>query len=265
MLLTSFAGCALHDPKERYENTKALALKQKWTEKKIEAGHFILKSFLPSSHPIESELLTIFIEGDGFAWVDRHTPSSNPTPNNPMALKVALNLNIKDSAYLSRPCQNSFDNDFKNCSEHYWTYDRFNSDVIDSMDEAVSKLKKELHANKIKLVGYSGGGVIALLLANKRVDVIEVVTIASNIDTDAWTQYHDLTPMNVKNPALLSEKLKNITQIHYVGEDDDIVPASISKSYEKYYFGNKLPSIKIVKDFTHHCCWEDTNKYWIEK
>ena len=34
--------------------------------------------------------LIIYIEGDGMSWVDRFTISSNPTPNNPTAFKLAL-------------------------------------------------------------------------------------------------------------------------------------------------------------------------------
>ena len=30
----------------------------------------------------------VYIEGDGLSWIDRFTPSSDPTPKNPLAFKT---------------------------------------------------------------------------------------------------------------------------------------------------------------------------------
>lgn len=260
--LLSFCGCStLNDPQERYLATKTLALAHSWKEKNIDTGQFILKTFESPNQTDNSELLTVFIEGDGFSWFNRYTPSDNPTPKNPLALKIALNLNLDNSTYLSRPCQNVFQNDFKNCSESLWTTNRFDQTIIHSMDIGLSEIKKAYHVKKIKLVGYSGGGVISLLLAAKRDDVVEVITIASNIDTDTWTEYHNLTSLNSENPALI-EKLHKIPQTHFSGSEDSVVPPEIAKSYISRYPLNHLPMLHIINGFDHACCWEQTAKYW---
>lgn len=258
-----FISCSSYTtPYQRYNNTINLANESGWEEKNISTPIFALKSFVPIHHPTSTDILTIFIEGDGFSWVNRTTPSVNPTPKNPVALKIALDINNSSSAYLSRPCQNTFDTDFQNCTQTYWTTERFNNDVINAMNSGVSEIKNMFNAKKIKLVGYSGGGVIALLLAKQRTDVIEVITVASNIDTDAWTKYHNIEPMNVQNPALFSDTLSNIRQIHYIGKKDDVVPSIIAESYVSYYPADNRPKIYIIDDFTHHCCWEQTKSYW---
>jgi len=246
---------------ERYLDAKKVSLKYHWEEKKIDTGEFILNSFESPNHSDDSDTVTVFIEGDGFSWINRHTPSDNPTPKNPLALKIALNLNLNNSAYLSRPCQNVFLDQFKNCTESIWTTNRFNQTILHSMDIGVSEIKKSYHAKKVKLVGYSGGGVIALLLAANRDDVIEVVTIASNIDTDRWSEYHHLTPLNVLNPALI-ENLHTLPQTHFVGSDDSVVPPLIVESYVKRYPKNQLPIIQIVNGYNHSCCWEQVEMYW---
>jgi len=260
--LLLFYGCsAMNDPMERYSASKNISLKHHWEEKNIDTGQFILKSFESPYHVNESDIVTVFIEGDGFSWINRYTPSDNPTPKNPLALKIAINLNLNNSAYLSRPCQNVFQDEFKNCSESMWTTNRFNQTILNSMDIAVSEIKKSYHAKKIKLVGYSGGGVIALLLADNRDDVVEVITIASNIDTDSWSEYHHLTPLNVTNPALL-KNLYTLSQTHFVGSDDSIVPPQIAESFLSRYPANHLQTIKILKGYDHSCCWEQVETYW---
>ena len=265
-VLLFFSGCSfIATPQERHADTQKLASIHKWNENIINTKNFALESFIPSNYSTHNDLITIFIEGDGFAWVTRHEPSDNPTPKSPVALKIALSLDTSNSAYLSRPCQNTFDNNFRNCTQSLWTDERFNDEIVDSMDEALTQLKQKFNAKKIRLVGYSGGGVIALLLANKRSDITKVITVASNIDTDAWVKYHDITPLHVKNPALLSEKLKSIAQIHYVGSDDEIVPLAITQSYISHFPVKNSSEVHIVDGFTHYCCWEDVQKYWIEK
>lgn len=258
-----FGGCSpLNDPHERFKSSQNYATYHQWTSAELATKPFVLQSFFPNNQSQSSETLTVFIEGDGFSWHNQHTPSDNPTPKNPVALKIAIAFNNPSSVYLSRPCQNVFDLDFKNCDEHYWTSERFSPEIIQSMNQAIDQMKEKLKAKKLKLVGYSGGGVVALLLASQRNDIIHVTTIASNIDTDAWVSYHHLSPINVSNPALLKNVLQNISQSHYTGSEDQIVPPIISESYIKRYDVNNRPALHIIDGFTHSCCWEDINKYW---
>ena len=127
--------------------------------------------------------LIIYIEGDGLSWVDRFTISSNPTPNNPTAFKLALIDENDNVIYLARPCQFEWSN---NCNKDTWTISQYSTSVLNgykSIIEDLSKKHEEIH-----LVGYSGGAGIAMYLGsidNKSVKSIR--TVAGNINHNALT------------------------------------------------------------------------------
>jgi hypothetical protein len=50
-------------------------------------------------------MLTVYIEGDGFAWLSRSQASYDPSPLNPVGLELALRHPLGESAYLARTCQ----------------------------------------------------------------------------------------------------------------------------------------------------------------
>ncbi|MDA9667740.1 hypothetical protein N9T45_02775, partial [Candidatus Pelagibacter sp.] len=52
-----------------------------------------------------NEKVVVYIEGDGLSWIDRFTPSSDPTPKNPLAFKLAKLDQNQNVIYLARPCQ----------------------------------------------------------------------------------------------------------------------------------------------------------------
>lgn len=244
---------------ERFENAssqaKGMSLEQGIFRTKIfNINYFVSKKI------DNSKELNIFIEGDGFAWVDKYTPSDNPTPINPVALKIALYNFNSNLIYLSRPCQNVFENDFRNCEQKYWTKDRFEDEIIDSIDETIESFKLKHQNSKINLFGYSGGGVVALLVAKRRDDVAKVVTFASNIDTEFWSSYHGISPLNGDNPANFCKELNKINQVHYVGKVDNIVPIDIALSYAKKCDNHKNIKIKVIDGFDHSLDWQNINK-----
>jgi hypothetical protein len=51
--------------------------------------------------------LRVYIEGDGFAWKSRTQPSGNPTPHNPVALKLAASIRGGCSWYGRSGCNPS--------------------------------------------------------------------------------------------------------------------------------------------------------------
>ena len=61
------------------------------------------------------------------------------------------------------------------------------------MNEAIDFLIKKYQAGKIELVGYSGGGAVALLLAVRRHDIVSVRTVAGNLNPEAVNQYHKVS------------------------------------------------------------------------
>lgn len=241
--------------KERTDLASDKAKQQNWKKLIIEAGHFKLLSLMPNVQP-STDSLTVFIEGDGLSWLSRSKPSFDPTPINPISLNLALQFPAENAvAYLARPCQYLLDQN-RLCSQKYWTSHRFSLEVIESESMALDKLKNMTGASKLRLIGYSGGGAVAILLAAYRDDVIELVTIAGNLDHQAWTTYHGLTPLyGSLNPVDSKNQIAHIPQTHFIGEKDEVIPAVTIKRLIE----NNPPHIqvKIVAGADHHCCWEN--------
>lgn len=247
----------LAPPETRAMYTAHLAKKAGWKEHAIHTSQFTLKAYGSSALSKKTEFLTIYIEGDGLAWLSEDRPSDNPTPNVPTGLEMA----IKDQqnypiAYIARPCQFVFNEEWRSCRQDYWTNLRFSSDVINTMNQAVDYLKKHYHAKKILLIGYSGGGTIATLLSAKRTDVIQLITVAAILDTDYWVNQENLTPLfGSLNPADEWENLVSIPQTHWVGGKDNVVRNEVAFSYAKHFPASNKPKIIVIPDFDHTCCW----------
>ncbi|ODN66170.1 alpha/beta hydrolase [Methylophaga muralis] len=225
-----------------------------WKALEIDAGDFRLLSLLPEVQP-SGESLTVFIEGDGLAWLSRSKPSFDPTPINPVSLNLALQARTNTAiAYLARPCQYLIEKN-ANCRQKYWTSHRFAPEVIEAESIALDKLKIATGTSTLRLVGYSGGGAVASLLAAYRDDVSELITIAGNLDHHTWTTQLGLSPLSGSlNPLDVQQQIAQIPQLHLIGEKDQIMPARIVKRFIDNASPNTL--IKIVPGADHHCCWE---------
>jgi hypothetical protein len=245
-------GCSSLSPSIRYEYADRLATEKNWQKLTIDTTLFPIQSYVS---PIQSgELLILYIEGDGLAWISKTKVSSNPTPLNPMALKLAL----KDKgnvAYLARPCQ-YLQNEL--CLKKYWTSDRFSPDVVSSMNQAVTYIKDSVGATELVLVGYSGGGAIAALISARRDDVVKLITVAGNLDHLFWTKLQGISALTGSlNPADYWRDLFMIPQLHLVGEEDKAVPLAVARSYQAVFPDSHKPIIKIIPAYSHQCCWQD--------
>ena len=104
----ALAGCAtglVRDTAPALEDRHAAAARIAQTAD-LEPSVLALSPFAIQSYRRGAgEDVTIYIEGDGFAWVSRRQPSTNPTPVNPLALRLAATDPSPAVAYLARPCQ----------------------------------------------------------------------------------------------------------------------------------------------------------------
>ncbi|EGB13426.1 hypothetical protein DND132_0209 [Pseudodesulfovibrio mercurii] len=190
--------------------------------------------------------LRVYIEGDGMAWRTRNRPSSDPTPGTPIGLMLAATDSHDAVLYLARPCQYVEGDQRRNCSTPLWTSARFSEPVIAEMNGFLDQAKARTHASRLKLLGYSGGGCVALLLAERRDDVDAVVTVAGNIDHPFWTRLHEVSPLqNSLNPLDDKAALRKIPQLHIVSRDDAIMPPEIAERYASE-LGNP-DNVRIVK------------------
>jgi len=172
--------------------------------------------------------LRVFIEGDGHAWATSSQPSIDPTPHTSLMASFAA-ADRSPAAYLARPCQFVMSG---NCSVATWTSDRFSSDVMASMDAGLDAIKRQFGVDQFELVGHSGGGAVALVLAGMRSDVNQVQTIAGNVDPIYWTAINKLSPLNSPvTPLQYKARLKSIPQRLFIGSRDLIVPPAVALDY----------------------------------
>lgn len=254
LLLALLAGCAqLPEPSTRATQAAQMAAAAGWQPQRLVTDDFVLQAFLPARPP-PADTLTVYIEGDGLAWVDSSTPSLDPTPLQPLALQLALR-DGQAAAYLARPCQYTMDSD-PHCRQAYWTSHRFAPEVIRAGNQALDALKQSFAARRLILVGYSGGGAVATLLAARRHDVLRLITIAAPLDHQAWTARDQLTPLAASlNPADDWAALQSLPQRHYAGGRDQVVGADIARAYAARFPLSRRPPVVVIDDFDHHCCW----------
>jgi hypothetical protein len=196
-----------------------------------------------------AETLTVYLEGDGAAWPGRWQPPLDPTPDRALVLDMAVQDASSQVAYLARPCQYLDALALAACPVELWTRRRYSDPAVAAMDAALAALKRASGASRLQLVGYSGGGVMALALAARRADVTRVVTVAAPLRVGAWVAHHGLTPLEGVDPdALVSAP---VPAVHFVGERDEVVPVDIVAPYARRT-GAKLV---VVPGFDHHCCW----------
>ncbi len=272
MLAGILAGCAVPSPHERTQLADALAAVNGWQAFHIHTNKFVFAGYMPEQRRTDTlptptaidtsatpttDTLTVYIEGDGLAWISKSQVSPNPTPSEPTALKMALRHRGAAVAYLARPCQYVHGPDARNCSSAYWTDQRFSPEVVVAVNEAVDQLKARTGAHRVTLVGFSGGGAVAALVAGRRTDMRLLITIAGNLDTAAWTRHHGITPLlGSLNPADQWQSLRNVRQIHFVGSDDSVVPEDIIHSYLSRYPVDQRPELRVIQGYSHHCCWD---------
>jgi pimeloyl-ACP methyl ester carboxylesterase len=176
--------------------------------------------------------LTVYIEGDGQAYRDRVTPSDDPTPADPLALRLAALDPGSKVLYLARPGQYLPEKELSACDPALWTTARYSARVVDCLSAALDAAERALGASRLRLVGYSGGGALAVLLAARRTDVVGLITMAANLDTDAWTALHHVAPLaDSGNPAEAAPAVADLPQVHYAGSDDRIAPPWLCRRY----------------------------------
>ena len=257
IVLAALAGCANISPQSRWQHAAQLADKAGWQKLRLTAGHFVLAAYVPKTIS-RQDTLTVYIEGDGFSWVTRSQPSSDPTPRHPVGLEMALRHPHGAAAYLARPCQYAEAADARNCQPAYLTDRRFAAEVIEASDEAIGALKQRAGAARLILVGYSGGGAVAALVAARRNDVVQLITIAGNLDHRAWTEQHGVPQLTGSlNPADEWRMLMNLPQRHFVGARDEVVGKAVLDAYAARFPADRRPQVIVVPDFDHVCCWAE--------
>jgi pimeloyl-ACP methyl ester carboxylesterase len=252
----TLAACSGADMAPRARKAALLARDAGWSQRVIAAGSFDITSV--SSPAGVSDLLTVYIEGDGLAFLDRAAASNDPTPLDPLALRLALAGLQRPAAWLARPCQYALPDHARNCGPSMWTSRRYAPEVVDSLDRAIDILKSGTSTHRVVLVGYSGGGVVAALLAARRSDVAGLVTIAANLDLGYWVRRDGLAPLTGSlDPVAFAGRLAAVPQVHFVGGRDRVVGADVVRAYLARLPPPSRAAVVEIADYDHRCCWAD--------
>lgn len=196
--------------------------------------------------------LHVYIEGDGRPFLNRFLIAKDPSPQTPLMLKLMAS-DKSNSLYLGRPCYfNGSRSDMADtdCEPNFWTNARYSEEIVNSMVSALRQHLKNYPQQGVSLIGHSGGGTLAVLMAARMPEVDQVVTLAGNLDIAAWARLHHYTPLNNSlNPADLS--LLYTKQLHFGGEKDDNIPPELSEAWLK----SIGQTMHLIKDADHSCCW----------
>ncbi|NKC11461.1 MAG: alpha/beta hydrolase [Gammaproteobacteria bacterium] len=247
-----------------HANATRIATDAGFERRDIDSSPFVIATFFRAG---PGNRLRVYIEGDGRAWLKRYQLSANPTPVNPVALRLAVQDRTASVLYLARPCQFTAQTR-RGCRPQYWSSHRFAPVVVQSMNGVINTYLERLWAEgnntaDIELAGYSGGAAIAALIAAMRADVKRVISIAGNLDHAAWTAYHGVSPLRGSlNPADAAGALSAMPQIHFVGGHDRIIPQVLADGFVRRLGPYHNARIVVEPDFDHTCCWADN---WMQR
>ncbi|MFC5301757.1 alpha/beta hydrolase [Azospira restricta] len=255
------AGCAGIMPKSgaTQAEIESWATPRGYQAATLETRPFRLFSLLRQRRA--DSLLVIYIEGDGNRRPSPYRPIE-PTPRTPHALRMAHQDESPLVAYLARPCQYLADAALPSCDSQHWVERRFEEEVIASMLAAVDELKRRSGARRVSLVGYGGGGTVATLLAGRRQDVVELITVAAPLALADWAALNRLGPLPAaSDPAEQPALPRTLRATHFVGGEDEVVPPAFTASY----VGRRGGELIYVADFGHDCCWAEEWPWLLER
>lgn len=219
----------------------------------VQTEGFVLTSFYRITRP--DQPLTVYIEGDGFAWRTRSQPSLDPTPRKALGLALATADPAPNVLYLARPCQFTQASANPRCAVAYWTGKRFAEEVIAAMNQAVTQYAVRVPGQPIQLVGYSGGGAVAALIAARRDDVAWMRSVAGNLDMAEVNRLHRVSAMpDSLNAIDIAPLLATLGQIHYAGSEDKVVPAPIAQRFANAT-GGRCTQVRIIPGMSHDGDW----------
>ena len=201
------------------------------------------------------DVLHVYIEGDGTPYLNRWTIAADPTPRRPLMLQL-MALDPQPAVYVGRPCYFGGAGQ-QPCTPLDWTTGRFSERVVDSMARIIERAVSDGGHRYVEIFGHSGGGALAVLLARRLPQVTAVVTLAGNLDTDAWCELHHYSRLDRSmNPVAEGILPPALRQRHYVGEHDTVTPPQLVDAAARSLGASGAHTLSGV---THSKGWED---YW---
>ncbi len=251
LLAVQLYGCAT--PSQRFSN---MALEYGFSSA-IESSTFQHRLYLNQAvyGSADKKVLHVYLDGDGTPWRQQRWVAKDPTARNPLILEL-MALDKHPAILLGRPCYYGL-NLAQTCHYKFWTSHRYSEVVRDSLVKALKQWLFKHPYQQVVLIGYSGGGTLAALMAPYITQTVKLITVAANLDVAAWSHYHGYQGLQDSLNPIEQPVLKPvITQLHLAGEEDETVPPEVVKAYSDK---QKQTDLKVLNGFDHTCCW---SKIW---
>ena len=196
-----------------------------------------------------ASLLHVYLEGDASPRMAGRSVPPDPTPHRPLMLEL-MALDASPSILLGRPCQHGLS---PGCDPALWTVARYGEQVVDSLVAATQREQERSGAGSVVLIGHSGGGALAMLMAEQLPQTRAVVTLAGNLAPTPWAEHHGYTPLSRSlDPAARPALDPAIIQVHLLAGRDERVPPALTRSAIDRQTGALT---RAYPDFDHGCCW----------
>ena len=229
-----------------------LAAAGKLTREQVAGANFDHVFYANAAALNSSELkrLYLYIDGDGRPWGDDgRKPAADPTTGNPLALRLLM-MTPGPAAYISRPCYQDVMN--AECQPALWTSGRYSEAVVSTMTAAITNWLDTHGYQQVVLIGYSGGGTLAVLIGERLASTAAVITVAGNLDINEWVRHHGYLPLDQSlNPAA-STRSHLWPELHLMGAEDAVVPPSTTAAYFAHFTAAQQ---RALPGYNHTCCW----------
>lgn len=238
------SGCSQNPALKQQQQAAELGFSQSL----IEAGQDSLVSY---HKPQASNQLHIYLDGDGSPWLrGGRAPATDPTPRQPLVLAL-MTQDPNHSIYLARPCYSQYPMP-EHCDMNDWTMARYSEATLATLLTALEGIKKSHPQKSIWLIGFSGGGTLGQLLTNRGAPIDALVTVAANLDVQAWSLHHGYLPLTESiSPA--DETARDIPTVHLIGGKDSQVPGALTEAFR----GRSQATSITYPDYDHNCCWQE--------
>ena len=212
------------------------------------ANQYVISLFYQPG--IMGEVLHVYLEGDGQPWLQGLRPAIDPTTHNSLMLPL-MAMDRYSVLYLGRPCYNGHALD-PGCDPRIWTSARYSREIVEALASALTNFCKAYGYQKMVLIGHSGGGSLAMLLAQSLPQTRLVITLAGNYDIDAWADYHHYLRLTESvNPA--QQPSTGLPEWHFLGELDTVIPPQLFVSALKQRANSY---VEVLPNLKHQQGWE---------
>ncbi len=252
LAILALGGCiGTTYPYMRTETAQRIAAPAWMIKRDINANPFLLRAY-ERIHD-RGGVAHIYIEGE------ENDTLTDATPFNPLALHLASKDKAENVIYIARPCQyTGMISPAEKCDKSYWNESRFSEKVLDSYNKALDDIALRYNITSFDLIGYSGGGAIASLLAAQREDITSLRTIAGILDHEAYTHaaQEELLSDSL-NPVSQAVTLAKMPQYHFIGGRDNVVPPAVLHSYLQSMPPSKCVQTMLIQEAAHDEGWVD--------